>query len=212
MNFDAAFDKLIGHEGGYVNDPKSEGVKYANEQKSKSHSRIRGGHIRGAGGSGSCLREKGFFNIRSTNQLTKVRLQGVGLRSPCVCKRLVQRPLHQGQEGASIGRAGSRQKARGRVRRMWKADRCERWMGVVSAALQTGSIRGLEGCGYFCTWGQVRPLWRVISQSSVRFSPPWRQGRLSKRDAPKPINANAGKGVGKVQPTVRELSQIGAPR
>jgi len=139
-------------------------------------------------------------------------MRGTRLRSSGICKGSMQRPLHQGSEGFALGVASTRQKARGRVRRMWKADWSKGRVGVVSTALQTGSIRDIEGCGCFCVRRQVRPLRRVISQSGVRFPSSWRQGWLSERDVHKPINANTGKGISQVQSTVRELSQAGAPR
>lgn len=211
LTFDEAFDRLIGHESGYVNNP-AVGLQYVNEQSFKDHSRIRGGDAVGAGV--GCTRPLpcGRIHLHPANELTRVRLSGARVRAASLCQRPMQRPLHPPPERLVDGGPGSRPQAWRCVRRVRRADRRKGRMGPVSAPLQASQIRDAERRCRCRFRVQVRPLQRIVSSGSFRLSSSRGQAWLAERDVPQQLAQHIVQRAGQVHSSLRQLPQTGAPR
>lgn len=209
LNFDKAFDRLIGHEGGYLSFQHKQ-LQYVNEPKKKHHSRIgeifvsslRGGNL---GSYAVCLLS--FF---SAIKLTKVWVQGARLCSPSLRKGDVQCALHPSAQRVSVGRPGAGKEARGHLCGVREDNRSERRVGAVSEALPKGAIRNTKRRSGFSIWRGLCKLWARVSKGCFRLSPQGGQAWVSKRYVhERPANW-AGQGVGQVCFVVCQLSQTGA--
>lgn len=210
-SFQRAFEIVVGHEGGYVNDPRAV-IEYVNECETENRSRIRSEDAGGAGICGPRPKPRGSIHLRFASQLAQVQLSSAGVRAPSVRQGLVQCALHPRPQGTANGGSGSSEEARGRLRVVWRANRCKGWMGLMPAPLQAGPLRDVEGCGNRSFRRQVRPLRRVVSPSGVRLPSSRGQAWLSKRDVPKQVAQRLGSRAGQVHLAVRQLPPTGAPR
>lgn len=206
LTFDIAFDRLIGHEGGYVE------VQYVDEHETQNHSRI---GARNGGGLG--CRSARPYAIRSdhlhrTDQLARVWLSSTRLCKTGIRKGALQRTLHKGSQRIVAGSPCASKEEGRRLRRMRQENGGKGWMGLVPAALSTGALRDTEGCCGCSIRSTVRALRRFVSSLSFRFSSQERQGWLAKRDVLEQIHQRACSGIGEVHSAVCQLSQIGAPR
>lgn len=209
MEFDKAFERVIGHEGGYVNDPRA-ALEYVNGSFQKSRSRIQGCHARGIGGGGAGPHTSGGCNIRSADEFAQLRLHGDRVHTPGLRKGDVQRTLHSSSQGSAYGRACASQKTRGRVRGVRKRDGGKGWLGALSTSLPTGPIRDAEGCSHYGIGWQVRQLRRDFPQSGFRFSSSRRQDQFAERDVHKQVSQRACQRASEMRTAVRQLSPFGA--
>lgn len=211
MTFDEAFQRLIGHEGGYVNNLRTE-IQYVNEYAAASRSRIGSKDASGAEVGGSCPHSRGRIGICSAGELARVRLSIAKVRASSLRQGLVQRALHPGPQGPADGGAGTRKETRGHLRRVWRANRRKGRLGFVPASLQAGPLRDAEGCGRISFWLQVRSLRWGIPPSSVRFPSSRGQAGLSQRDVSQQVAQCFGSRTGQVHLVVCKLPPTGAPR
>lgn len=204
MNSDQAFERLLGHEG--------MDVKLVNESSYASRSRIFRGNVDGIGvrctGAISAGR-RGFHRAYERAELWMLRRR---LRSSGLRERPVQRALHPRQARAVSGYATAGAQERGRLCGVWRADRSQRRLGDVPAALPTSALRGAEGCGNRCIRLQVRSLRWSFPSSGVRLSSPRRQAWFAERDVCQQIGQYACEGVVEMHPSVRQLPSPGASR
>ena len=209
MNFDAAFLKLLGHEGGYVNHPA---VEYVNDTQIKSHSRIPASHAPCLGVGGCNAVAEGVIDLCGTRQLTSVRLHRSGLPAAGVCGAVVQRALHPASQRRGHVSARKGQEARWSVLDLRKGEREQGRLGHVSDALSASQIRGAEGRGCEGVRRQVHVLRRGVPPCRLRLSSLRRQRRLSELHVSEHIAQDVGRRAFKVQVAVRELSPAGALR
>ena len=209
--FQRAFELVIGHEGGYVNDPAN-GLEYVNGSSHESHSRIRSGHVRGAECGGTDAYAVGSGDLYPACELAQVRMRCAWLRPSSVCEGAVQRSLHPSPQWVAYGRSGASTQAGGRVRAVRRRDWSERRLGTLPAPLPTGAVRDTEGCGHWGVRLKVRALRRFFPSLGVRFPSPWGQAWFSQRDVPQQITQRASQRASQVHPAVRQLPPAGAPR
>lgn len=211
MTFDEAFERLIGHEGGYVNHPAG-WLEYVNESTHESRSRIRVGDAEGASGCAAKPYARSGIDIRSAEELASVRLYRPGLCSPGLCQEPLQRALHTRSGRIASFCSCSSEEARRCLCGVRRADFRQRRLGLVPKALQAGSLRNAQGRSRRGVWFKVRSLrWEVPSRN-LRFSSSWRQERISERNALKQVLERACQGIGQVHSSVRQLPQAGASR
>lgn len=211
MTFDEAFQRLIDHEGGHVNNLRVK-LQYVNEYATASRSRIGSKDAGGAGIGDSCPHSRGRINLCSAGKLARVRLSISRVRAPSLRQGLVQCALHPDPQRPADGDAGARKEARGHLRGMWRASWRKGWLGFVPTSLQAGPLRDAERCGRIRFWLQVRSLRRGISPGSVRFSSSRGQAGLSQRNVPQQVAQCFGSRTGQVHLAVCELPPTGAPR
>jgi hypothetical protein len=211
MTFDEAFERLIGHEGGYVNHAM-DGLQFANESSHKSRSRIRVRNAGCVGSGGASTGADGGINLCSTIKLSCVCMSRRRLHAARVCEGTVQRALHQRAQGPFSGCPCSGEEARGRLRRVRQTDGDEGWVGVVPAALSPSSLRGFERCCGGRVRREVRSLRQIVSSIGVRLPSSRRQDQIAQRDVPEQLTECARQGAIEVHPAMRELPSDGAPQ
>lgn len=209
MTFDEAFERLIGHEGGYVNHPASR-LQYVDEPRPQSHLRISASNACGIGGRSADTHAAGRSDLRPANKLARVRVPRAGLHETRVCQGPVQRALHPRPKGPAFGGSRAGEKAGWCVRRVRRSHRPQGRMGLVPASLSASSLRDAKGCCGGSVWRQVRALPRLFSPSGLRLSSPRRQGWITQRDVPEQVTQRACLGVVKVHSPVRQLPPAGA--
>ncbi len=209
MTFDEAFERLIGHEGGYVNHAM-DGLQFANDSSHKSRSRIRVRNAGCVGSGGASTGADGGINLCSTIKLSCVCMSRRRLHAARVCEGTVQRALHPRPKGPAFGGSRAGEKAGWRVRRVRRSHRPQGRMGPVPASLSASSLRDAKGCCGGSVWRQVRALPRLFSPSGLRLSSPRRQGWITQRDVPEQVTQRACLGVVKVHSPVRQLPPAGA--
>jgi len=209
--FDQCFDKLISHEGGYVKD-SSIAVKYMNESKCKSHSRILRNFNFVAGVGNLFSSAIGGFNLHPSEKLSRIWMFCGGLRAPSLRQKPLQRSLHSNEKRTTAGRSSSSKEAGRRLHGVREVDGYKGWMGHVSASLSSSSVRVNKGCGDTSVWLQMRTLQWKLPSFSFRFSSPWRQAWVSEQYAYKLLAKNIGEGAFQVHIAVRKLPSAGALR
>lgn len=209
MTFDEAFERLIGHEGGYVNHPASH-LQYVDGHETQSHSRIRVGDACGAGVGNANAHAASGSGLCSADKFAQIRMSCAWLRKAGLCQGVVQRALHPRQKGPPVGCARAGKKAGWRVRQVWRSNWPKGWMGFVPPPLSAGSLRDVEGCCDSGVWREMRTLPRILSSGGLRLPSPWRQSWIAKRDVLEQVTQCARCGVVKVHSPVRQLPPTGA--
>jgi hypothetical protein len=209
MDFDTAFDRLIGHEGGYVDDPTVV-LQYVDASQKKSHSRNGAPALRGDVGSVSCAAPESRGHLYSTGEHEGLRMFGGRVQQARVLKGLLQRALHSGSEGASPRRSRSGKEARRSVLCVrWRNGR-QGWVGDVPATLPTSEVHRPEGRRRNRVRGMLHGLWWHVSPGGFRLSPLRRQGGFAECNVCQPINRGCRQRVNEVQAALRELPSTGA--
>lgn len=209
--FDQCFDKLISHEGGYVNDPSSV-IEYVDEQKIKSHTRTGTRNFCGIDSGNARTHAVGGFNLCAAVKRSWSRMFGSWVRPTSLFKRALQCSLHPPAKGPANGCTGASQKTRGLLRSMWNTNWHQRRMGALPAPLPAITLRDAEGCGGYGFGSKVRTLRRVLSSVCFRLPSPRGQDRLTERNVQQQLIKHSGQGVSQVYFAVCQLPQTGAPR
>lgn len=212
MDFNEAFEKLLGHEGGYADDRRENWIKYVNEYKERSRSRIASDLIGCVAARSTCSHSIGFRDLRQAQVLKKLQMQSGVLRAPSLRQGFMQRALHPRAQGAIFDGATKGAQARRFVRGVRGNHWDKRRMGALSAPLQPGSIRNTERCSSQGLWLQVRALCRPVPPRSFRLSPQGRQARISERYVRSKVDRNNFTRAVEVHFALRQLPQNGAPR
>ena len=200
MDFDTAFDRLIGHEGGLV------ALHHRSHDKSFSdQKRGRRSVARGVSAGGSHLRSP--YRKRSSIRLQCAKLRASGMR-----QRSLQWALPEGPEGRRHGCAATRAEAAGPLFRLQCRVLHEGRMGDVQDALPSRAVQRHQGCCHRSHGRRVRALRRCVPTSSVRLPSSRRQERRSKLDAREQIGSGNCRRARQMQPVVRELPSHGARR
>ena len=209
--FAQMIERVLSHEGGYVNDPRI-ALKYMNESKIQSHSRIaRSNVIRaGVGYIFSCAIR--CCNLYSSKKFSGIWLFRCWMRATCLCQRALQCALHKDEKRQPYGCSGSSEKTGRHLHGVRQIDWSKGWLGSMPTSLPASAVRDDKGCCNKGLWVYMRTLSQQLSSLSFRLSSPWRQGRLSERNANKQFAQCVGQRAFEMHIAMRQLPPAGALR